>query len=332
MQAPFLEHHARPEHRPPSVAFGPMLEGWGSWQWVGGDLQEELAQHFDTRSFESIPPESDVVIVVKHPLPPDLARTVAERSVLIYCPIDHYGSSAQIDADDAMLRCCSRIVVHCDRLRRYFEPYAPVDVLDHHAKFVLPRPAPHRLDGPILWVGVRSNLPPLTDWLQRNTLDENLWVLTNFEVPERPPSAEQLGFPKNCRVLVENWSEGAHQNALSAARGALDIKGSDFRQRHKPPTKAVDYIVSGIPLAMNPDTSVVDQFARWGFEIASPNDTDRWFSREYWEETQRFGSALAELLSRHRVGIRLKHIIQQTWAEKAPAAVLSQTETRRPSI
>ncbi len=84
----------------------------------------------------------------------------------------------------------------------------------------------------------------------------------------------------------------------AGAKAALDIKGQDFRSRHKPPPKAMDFLASGVPLAMNPESSPVEHLARMGFAVPSPLDTQRWFSREYWKETRRFGQALRELFLR----------------------------------
>jgi hypothetical protein len=93
------------------------------------------------------------------------------------------------------------------------------------------------------------------------------------------------------------------------AKAALDIKGTDFRSRHKPPAKAMDFIASGIPLAMNTDSCVVDHLGAMGFDVSSPLDNERWLSPEYWRETQRFGRAIRELYSRERVGRRYKRLI-----------------------
>src|SRR3989442_9412999 len=101
----------------------------------------------------------------------------------------------------------------------------------------------------------------------------------------------------------------------AGARGAIDIKGSDFRSRHKPPAKAIDFIASGLPLAMNLDSSSVEHLARMGFDVASPLDTERWMSREYFEETCRFGRAVRELLSIRRIGRRYKRIVEDVLAE-----------------
>ena len=51
-----------------------------------------------------------------------------------------------------------------------------------------------------------------------------------------------------------------------------------------------------------------------GFEVASPLDPDRWLSREYWEETRRFGLAMRELLSLDRIARRWKLLIDEVLA------------------
>src|SRR5712692_2509576 len=108
----------------PLVAFGPQMPGWGSWEWAGADVAAELAKYSCMGCYRADElPDCDVAFVVKHPPTLDWIARVAERAAVIYCPIDFYGSPGDIDADAAMLRRCSRIVVHCERLRRYFEPY-----------------------------------------------------------------------------------------------------------------------------------------------------------------------------------------------------------------
>jgi len=53
-----------------------------------------------------------------------------------------------------------------------------------------------------------------------------------------------------------------------------------------------------------------EHLAGMGFDVASPLDVERWFSREYWEETQRFGTVVRELLSIERVGRRWRNVIE----------------------
>jgi len=106
----------------PTIAFGPEMPDWGSWQWIGADLQQELSKYYRTTSFSGQPvPSCDAVVVVKHPLPLEIVEELSRHAAVIYCPVDFYGSTAEIDADARMLRKCSRILVHCERLRRYFE-------------------------------------------------------------------------------------------------------------------------------------------------------------------------------------------------------------------
>jgi hypothetical protein len=303
---------------PPLVAFGPELPGWGSWQWVGADLLAALDGPYRVVPFQNDRvPDCDLVFLVKHALPPDLLASLARRSALVYAPIDFYGSGADIDADGPALRRCARVVVHCERLRRYFEPYAPVEYLDHHVKFAPPPRAAYRAAGPLLWVGVRTNLPPLVEWVNRFPLPSELVVLTNPEVPGQLPTPAQVGFRGDRAVRMAEWSPEGQLDWTQECRAALDIKGDDFRSRHKPPAKAIDFLASGIPLAMNAGSSPVEHLARLGFDVASPLDMDYWLSREYWEETQRFGAALRELLSLPHVARRCRRILDAVLAERA---------------
>src|SRR5262249_29640005 len=114
---------------------------------------------------------------------------------------------------------------------------------------------------------------------------------------------------KGAAVRIENWTPEAHVAWLGRASAGLDIKGSDFRQQHKPAVKAIDFIASGLPLAMNRDSSSVEYLAGLGFDVTPPEETERWFAAEYREETRRFGAALRELLSRERVAARLCRVI-----------------------
>jgi hypothetical protein len=301
----------------PVVAFGPELQGWGSWGWVGADLKDEFGKSYQTITFGSSDvPQCDVLVIIKHPISRDAIEMVAAHAAVVYLPVDRYGAATEIDTDVYFLRKCSRVVVHCERLRRYFEPYAPVEYLDHHVKFVTDHAIPYRQAGPILWVGARSNLPPLVAWANTHPLPGELLVLTNPEMPGEVPSPTAHGFRPGVQVRIEEWSRDHHLRALTECRAAIDIKGDDFRARHKPPAKAIDFLASGVPLAMNSDSSPVEHLSRLGFEVASPLDTDRWLSREYWEESRRFGLAIRELLSRERVGRRFKRIIDEVLAER----------------
>jgi hypothetical protein len=303
----------------PGVAFGPVMPGWGSWEWVGADISDELSKYFATTTFgDSEPPEGDAVFVVKHAGAVEAALRAAPHAAIIYCPVDYYDSARSIDADWAMLRRCARIVIHCERLRKYFLPYAAVEYMDHHVKFAAPLRKTYRKNGFVLWVGVRSNLPYLAAWLTKHPPEYELVILTNLEDPSRPPCPGDFGLPADGRVRIENWSAERQRELTSKARAALDIKGDDdFRQRHKSPAKTIDFLASGCPVATNPDSSVAEHLARMGFLAASPLEPDWWFSRDYWEETRRFGAAVRELFSLERIGRRYKRIIEDVLAERS---------------
>ena len=308
---------APPELQRPVIAFGPEMLGWGSWEWVGADLRDELARCCRTVTFRgSDVPDCDVLVFVKQPILPEVMKWAVARAAVVYLPVDSYGAGAEIDADRGLLRKCARVVIHCERLRRYIEPYASVEYLDHHVRFVTADPVPYREDGPLLWVGARSNLPPLVAWVNTYPLPTELLVLTNPETPGQVPSPAAVGFRPGFPVRIEEWSRERHVASLAHCRAAIDIKGDDFRARHKPPAKAIDFLAAGVPLAMNADSSPVEYLARLGFEVASPLDMDHWFSRAYWEETRRFGLALRELLSRERIGRRFKRLIDDVLAER----------------
>lgn len=295
----------------PSVAFGPIAPGWGSWEWVGADVCRELGRTLPTREFSAWDvPEADVVVLVKHEPPPGWAEAVTRRSALVYAPVDRYGSAAEIDADMPLLRRCALVLVHCERLRRYFEPYAPVEYMDHHVKFVGTPRGEFRDQGEILWVGVRTNLPPLVAWVNAHPLPRPLRVLTNPEDPASVPSPADLGFRGDLDVAIEVWTPAAHRARAGSARASLDVKGDDFRSRHKPPAKGIDAIASGLPLAVEPGSSTAEHLGRMGFEPCPPLDIDRWLSRSYREETGRFGEAIREILSPARVASRHERLFR----------------------
>jgi hypothetical protein len=299
------------------IAIGPVMPGWGSWEWVGADLVQELAKYYRIRTF--VPDEEivcDVELRIKHPRAQQLLSYSAKETPIIYCPIDLYDGSDEIDADRIWLSRCSRILVHCERLRRYFEPYAPVEYIDHHVKFVSPKRARFKTTGYVLWVGVRANLDPVIAWINAHPLPDELLILTNLEIPYEIPTGEQLGFLPGRTIRVENWSPARHLKLLPSARAAIDIKGEDFRSRHKPPAKALDFLASGVPLAMNSGTAAHEHLARLGFDVATPIEPEHWLSEEYWQETQRFGAAIRELLSLERVGRRFRRIIDEVLAER----------------
>jgi glycosyltransferase involved in cell wall biosynthesis len=302
-----------------TIAVGPALPGWGSWEWIGADLLRGLAPRCTAfQDWEE--PTADVVVVVKHIPPEDWVERVARRSPIVYCPVDSYGSLDEVAADASILCRFARILVHCEPLRPAFEPYAPVETIDHTVKFAAPPRRRFVCEGFLLWVGVRSNLPPLVDWVNEHPLPGELVVLSNFEDPDRRPEPADVGFRPGLAVRLEQWSADRHVELTAACRAALDVKGEDFRARHKPPAKAVDILASGVPLALNPGSSPAAYLAGLGLDVASPTDVDRWLSRAYWEECRRVGRALRQRLTLPKVVARYRKILTDVCRERAESS------------
>ncbi|MBI3467732.1 MAG: hypothetical protein HY000_32390 [Planctomycetes bacterium] len=290
------------------VAIGPENPSFPSWNRMGADLARELAADSDAAVFQDVIPDADAVVFIKFLPGPEELQEVRRRSAIVYCPFDVYGAAAEIDADALRLRCCDRIVVHCRRLLQYFQRYAQASYLDLHVKFAIPTRQSTPADGPILWVGEESNIPLLASWVNRHSLPARLVVIADVQPWTR---AEELGFLQADSVRVECWSPGMQSAYLARCRAALDIKGDDFRARHKPPADALDYLASGVPLAMNRESSAVHHFRELGFEIADPLDVARWLSPEYAAECVRFGQAISELWSLRRLGLRWRVLLQE---------------------
>jgi hypothetical protein len=317
----------------PIVAIGPVMPGWGSWDWVGIFLVEHLRGPFHTTTFNRWDiPNADAVVVVKHAPPDDWVETVSRRSSIIYCPIDSYSDSSEIDADAGWLRKCARAVVHCHRLEPYFAPLATTCYLDHPLKYATPTRKSYRSDGPLLWVGVRSNLPPLVSWVNAHPLPAPLDVLTNPEKPGRIPTPTEFGFRSDREVRIHEWTPERHLTFTAAARATLDVKGDDFRSRHKPPAKALDFIASGLPLALNPGSSPTEHLADLGLRVPSPLDTEHWLSEHYWKEMRRLGERLTRELAPARVATRFRKVIEAALASRRVSVVVptEMTATAQP--
>jgi len=304
------------ESRRRSVAFGPRIEGFGSWDWVGADTAQAVSSDFDVTVFGEQVPEADVVVFIKFKPRAEILRDISRRSALVYCPIDFYGSADEIRKDADSLVACDLVLIHCERLRKHVAQFAPVEYIDHHVKFVAPLRREFVSDGPILWIGVRSNLPPVVNWINQNPLEDELWILTNPEDPGHELAPVEYGFRVPGRIRMECWTPERHVEWTSLCRGAFDVKGEDFRATHKPPAKAIDFLASGAPISLQPDSSTAEHLAAMGFEAATIDDRERWLSRDYWDDTARFGGVLRELLSLKRVRHRWRRIIENVFSRR----------------
>lgn len=297
------------------VSVGPAMPGWGSWDWVGTFLLDSFAP--DSQPFSAWErTDADLVIVVKQAPPVEWLRQVAERSAVVYCPIDWYGHREQIEADADRLSYCSGIWVHCHRLEPLLRAHSNVHYIDHPLKFAIPTRSESQESGRLLWVGVRTNLPALATWLSVHRLPAPLDVLTNPAQPGCMPSPSELGFPSHADVRLHEWSAGRHLDFAATALAALDIKDGDFRSRHKPPAKAYDFVASGIPVALNPGGSAAEALANLGLEVPSPLDPERWLSEEYAGRTRTLGERLWREMNSAAVAERVRELASRCLESK----------------
>jgi hypothetical protein len=237
------------------VAIGPKLPEFGSWNWLGEGLTENLRHPFLVEQFRDIdhPPAAEIVVFIKFVPKPQLLATIARRSKIVYLPVDVYGDCREIDGSFESMRSMSKVIVNSRRLRRYFAGYCEVEYIDHPLKFSLPSPRLTNECGPLVWIGQICNITPVVEWVNSQSLERELWVLTNLNCSQ--VSARSLGFVAG-NIRVENWGERRHMEYLDVASVAIDIKGNDFRARHKPPAKTLDFLASGIPVITNRGSSV----------------------------------------------------------------------------
>ncbi len=309
-----------------TVAIGPRMEGFGSWHWLGADLARGLAGHLRVQVFDRIPAQADIVLWIKFLSSYEELVALSAHSRIVYCPVDAYGSAAEIDQDDERLTACDVIALHTERLQTYFQSYSRTVVFEHHVKYAIPTRTDDCSTGPLLWVGVRSNLQPLVDYVNCRGLPGPLVVLTNPERDEDLRDPSRWGFAGDVDVTLERWSPETQRVWLARCRAALDIKGDDFRARHKPAAKALDFLASGVPLAMNAGTSSVEAVRKLGFEIAAPEHVERWLSPEYARETQAFGRRISEELSLPRLSDQWRRLLASLHA--VPKSTTPQESVR----
>jgi hypothetical protein len=272
-----------------------------------------------------VPPPCDVLFVVKkRPGDGFVAQALERRAKLVYCPIDHYDDADEIAADAEMLGACAAVLAHCERLIPLLGRYCDdVRFVEHHARYALPDMVPYKEAGYVLWIGTCQYLPFLLDWLERHPIEAEIKILSDFA----NDNARALAYENAAAIgrkleiardtpsvdghRVYAWSERRQQAMMRECRAALDVKLTRFfGQRHKPPTKAQQYVASGIPFAVNPDSYSAEYFRARGFEVVSPLDPERWLSREYWEATRAAAPALRAATSMDAVAAKYRELIE----------------------
>jgi len=325
-EAPARYFYSRPEPpRRKTVAFGRVFDQ-PSWSWAGFEVARELSAQYDVVLFDSeaSPPACDVLFMVKKRLTPRFLDALRPDTKLVYCPIDAYRTAHELDSDGALLRACSAILVHSERLLPLLRPYcADTRFVEHHTRYALPELAPYKADGFILWIGHCQYIPYLLHWLAAHPLDHEVRILTDLDSARGRRAAEanaaQIGLPLDLRAdseriagcRVYRWSEYRQQLMMRECKAALDVKHTDlFGQYHKPPTKAQQFVASGIPCAVNPQSYSAEYFRARGFEPASPADPDRWLSRDYWQATRQAATRLRDETSIDTVVASYRRLIE----------------------
>ncbi len=308
------------------VAIGPALD-FPSWHWVGADTARELVKYFNVSLFDSFKriPQCDAVVIVKRRPPLRLARILSEKGVkVIFAPVDLYADHAEIHCDRAFLEACDLVLSHGELLLQCLRPYCRrVALIEHHGKYTLPALAAYKPDGYVLWIGGLQYVPYLLDWLARHPIEREVKILTdsgNRTAADRAQSlAQRLGLRLDIGLRSINgyemrvWSEAEQLRMMQGCKAAIDIKGDDFNQLTKPPTKAQKFVSSGIAFACNSESSASRYFRERGFELACPLDEDRWFSRDYWQQTRRLAGELRERISIESVGLTFQSELQFLW-------------------
>jgi hypothetical protein len=297
------------------LAIGPAWD-YPSWNWVGVDTARELAKYVDVVLFEDfrrIPP-CDAVMAIKHRPPLRLANALREGGVkLVYVPIDRYAAHAEIYRDRMLLEACDLVLAHNELLLNCLQPFcARLGMVEHHGKYTLPQLATYKDDGCVLWIGGLQHAPYLIDWLERHPIGRKVHILTDVGNRAAASAARRLARRLGIRLSVDRqsinghalhkWSEAEQRRMMQECKAAIDIKGQDFNQSTKPPTKAQKFISSGIPFACNSESSASRYFRDRGFEIASPQDEETWYSRDYWHRTHRFAADLRGRIAIETVG------------------------------
>ena len=97
---------------------------------------------------------------------------------------------------------------------------------------------------------------------------------------------------------------------MREAKAGLDIKGDSFNQANKPPTKVHQYILSGLPPAVNANCNSYTYVQSQGLNICTPDETERWLSEDYWNEVDQFAQTLQQTTTLEAVGKAYRYVLE----------------------
>lgn len=302
-----------------SIAFCPSWrETSGSWQWIGVDLAEWLrAQGHDVSTIldskEQGREESrrqlrecgaEIVVVVKTRKVLHAAlRFKKKRQKIVYMPIDKWHAPKEIGLDGWHLKRCNLICCHSELLRSRLAEHGfrNTAVIDHHLKFASRAPRTWRPWPLVFWCGVKTNWPAFAEWFSEH---RPTWANRCLISPL--VSREAFG----ADAALEQWTPESHSLAVATCTHAIDVKANVFWDKYKPPTKAVEAVASGLPLALNAGHCGRDRLRRLGLDPPVPEDEARWFSRAYWDQTQAAREQVWRECSLDAIGGRFIDLLQ----------------------
>ena len=291
-------------HDKKTLAIGPETD-WPTWTWVGFDLVRELAKYYNVTVFcNNIKflrtwkhPPCDAAIVIKFPLPSHVLDALHLNNI-VYFPCDYYKSKQQIERDQ-FLKKCACLVSHSRYLADILRKTMPnVFEVNHSGRYTLPTMNEYRKDGFVVWIGFSHHIPHLRRWLSEHPIERELVILTDIPGRKYVPG----------KVTQMQWTPKRQFEMMFQAKAAIDIKGDGFNQLIRAPEKLQTYIASGIPSACNPGP-IWDFFKDCGLELCTPDHVERWFSKEYYDETREFGKKVRTEMSLENVGYEVKKIV-----------------------
>ena len=110
---------------------------------------------------------------------------------------------------------------------------------------------------------------------------------------------------------VEKWTQGKHVRYLELATAAIDVKGNDFRARHKPPAKSFDFAACGIPVIVGPGSSADYHFWHVGYTPLYADSWQKHLDRDYRQYAYKKALPLRQLLSGEHIWSQLRMMLEQ---------------------
>lgn len=300
------------------IFIGP-IKPYPSWAWAGLDLARELSKYYEVSLFFDMPQikNADVVILVKEPLTEKMLEELRLKAkYIVYVPVDLWLEEEDFLRSVSVLKQVDLVFIHSERLGELLKKHNINSIfVEHHHKYTLKTKVEYKERGKVLWIGGYEYVPLIVDYLEKNNLNFGIDMLTSPDTGEAFLGAcqrfkllgntgdlkEHLAPLKNLSFSI--WTESLQKTLMEQAKAGFDIKNASFwSQVYKPPTKAQQFISSGIPFACNKESCHYEYFSKRGFEIPEPTNTNRWFSYEYWLETNKFKDMFNELISLSTVG------------------------------